>query len=110
LEYEPVELKFSSQFIVGQSILLCPQCSFEYLHVTKVAIHRGSDKTTIVKDKITIEDNVNTSRGVTIAIEYLGECGHRGEIVFQFYKGNVEVFHRYLPIVEHGDIEDIFRD
>ena len=108
--YEQIELKFSSEFVGGASILLCPQCGFEYLHIAKATIHRCRDKIIIIEDNIAIKEEENTSRGVTITIEYLGECGHHGEIIFQFYKGNVEVFHRRLPELEQGYVMDIFRD
>jgi len=110
-------VKWYEQTQPGQSFLLCPQCGFEFLHITKVSVHRGEDKITITGDNISIEEQKNTSRGVIIVIEYKGECIHCGEIILHFYKGNVEVNHRPLkdrPTDEHGmfkdDIDDIFRD
>jgi hypothetical protein len=72
MESEPVELKFSSTVTGGTSVLLCPQCGFEYLHIVKATIHRRRDKITVVRDNVTIKDEANTSRGATITIEYLG--------------------------------------
>lgn len=106
---ESIKLKFSNKFIIGRSLLLCPQCNFEYLHIIKTTVHRRRDKISIVKENISIKDEINTSRGVTITIEYLCESNHRGEIIFHFYKGNVEVYHRCLPPAPH-DLQDIFRD
>jgi len=101
----------------GQSLLLCPQCGYEFLHITKVSVHRGEDKITITGDNISIDEQKNTSRGVIIVIEYEGECVHRGEIILHFCKGNVYVYHDPLedrPIDEHGMFKDskdeIFRD
>jgi len=109
MENEPFELKFSSEFYADRRFLLCQQCGYEYIHITRVAVHRGRDKITIVEDNISVKDEPNTSRGTIVTIEYLGECNHRGEIIFHFYKGNVEVYHRCLPF-ELGNMDDIFRD
>jgi hypothetical protein len=101
--------------------LLCPQCGDEFLHITKVSVHRGEDKITITSGNVSIDEQKNDSRGVIIEIEYLGECIHRGVITFHFYKGNVEVHHKPLKDrrVENGvfvnmltgsEPDDIFRD
>lgn len=111
MEFESVELKFSGNFVIGQSILLCPQCNFEYLHIISVSIHRGDDKITISADEVSIINEKNMTRGVTVSIEYSGECGHHGLIIFHFYKGNIETYHQSLPEPPQPmESKDLFRD
>jgi hypothetical protein len=96
--------------------LLCPQCGYEFLHITRVSVHRGEDRVTITGENVSMEAKKNNNRGVEIEIEYEGECEHRGRIVFHFYKGNVQVY--YYPLEDRpmkdgmftDSANDIFRD
>jgi len=109
--WEPLELRFSTGFVGGQSILLCPQCDFEFLHIIQTSVHRGDDKIIIGADEVSIIDEKNTTRGSMVSIEYAGECGHHGVISFHFYKGNIETHHKRLPeLSEPLDFNDLFRD
>lgn len=95
-----------------EDILKCPQCkSSAHLHLISASVHRKNDKTTVSNEGITIKEEENKTRGVTIALEYQCEnYGHHGKIIYQFHEGEVFIEHQILMPVGMVDLEDIWRD
>lgn len=101
-------------------ILLCPQCNGNNgrnLHITEASVHRGDDIITVACNRVSLKAKKNRARGVIITLEYEGECGHHGLIVFHFCKGNTFVHHRPLSgildekgMLHYSKKGDIFRD
>jgi hypothetical protein len=112
-EWKTLELKFKDGGWLGhrdrKNELLCPQCDFNYLHIVRVIVARKSDDIVVEKDKVEVRKGGSPTRGNVIAMEYVGECGHRGLIIFNFHEGNVHVWHRKLPESKRNR-EDIYRD
>ena len=100
--WETLELKISNYEVI------CPQCDFNYLHIVKVIVARKSDEIVVEKDRVEVRKGGSPTRGNVIAMEYVGECGHHGLIIFNFHKGNVQVWHRKLPEPKRHR-EDIYR-
>ena len=65
------------------SMLVCPDCGFEYIHI-------GEPR------KVSGNDNYDawSGRGDLLVIPFSGECGSEWEICFGFHKGNTDVFVR----------------
>lgn len=101
-------VQFDAPDTFGGTTLKCPQCGFSYLHPVSLSVHRGNDKTTIDGESITIKQEENKTRGVTIIMEYVCENKDHGKLIFQFYKGHVEVHHEVLEPIEEW--ETIWRD
>jgi len=100
-----------------QCILVCPLCEGENLHIIEASIWRGNDKISVTSNRVSIEEKKNEERGVIITLEYEGECGHHGLIIFHFYKGNTFVYYRPLAnisdeegMLHYSEKGDIFRD
>jgi uncharacterized protein YbaR (Trm112 family) len=100
-----------------QRILVCPFCKGENLHITEASIHRGDDIITVTSNRVLVEEKKNEERGVIITLEYEGECGHHGLIIFHFYKGNTFFYYRPLAkisdekgMLHYSEKGDIFRD
>lgn len=85
-----------SKITSDETTLKCPECGDEHLHIVSVDVHRGNDKTTISNEAITVKEEKNETRGVTITLEYVCENGHHGKIIFQFHKGMSYVTHESL--------------
>ncbi len=85
-----------------RTVLKCPQCNFEYFHPVSISVYCKNEKTSISSTGITITNEENNTRGVTIALEYACESGYHGVITFQFYKD----WQRYIimnsPRILHG--------
>jgi hypothetical protein len=106
-----IETKVDFVNLGDVTMLKCPQCAFEYLHPISVSVHRGDDKTTVTSESVIVKEEKNEKRGVTITMEYACENGHHGNLIFQFYKGNIEVHHESLePFKSNEDWNTIFRD
>lgn len=97
--------------------LACPFCEGENLHITEASIHRGEDIITVTSNCISVDKKKNEERGVIITLEYEGECGHHGLIIFHFYKGNTFIYYRPLAkisdekgVLHYSEKGDIFRD
>ena len=112
-DWETLELKFKDGGWIGHqdrnNELLCPQCEFNFLHIVKVIVARRTDDIIVEKDSVEIRKGGSPTRGNVIAMEYVGECGHHGLIIFNFHKGNIHVWHKKLPESEK-ELEDIYRD
>lgn len=65
------------------SMLVCPDCGFEYNHI-------GEPR------KVSGNDNYDAwaGRGDLLVIPFSGECGSEWEMCFGFHKGNTDVFVR----------------
>jgi predicted ATP-dependent protease len=106
----------------GEGLLLCPQCKGnsceEFMHIIQATVHRGEDKITVTSKNVSIDAEKNILRGTVIALEYEGECGHHGEIILHFYKGNTFIYHQPLRDIigedghslQYSEKGDIFRD
>ncbi len=94
--------------VVGDLFLACPKCGHDYVHMTKVTVHRKNDLTEITNEGIKVTENKNTSRGVRVTIRYDCEYGHVGNIVLYFHKGMTYFEHEELPETER--LPDIWRD
>lgn len=92
-------VSLESEVLSGDTVLKCPQCGFEYLHPISVSVHRKNDKTIVTNEAITIKQEENKTRGVTIIMEYCCENGDHGELIFQFYKGAIRVEHKPLELI-----------
>ena len=100
-----------------QCILVCPFCEGENLHIIEASIHRRDDIVTVASKRVLVEEKKNENRGVIIALEFEGECGHHGQIVLHFYKGNTFIYHHPLAkisdekgVLHYSEKGDIFRD
>ena len=100
-----------------QCILVCPFCKGENLHIIEASIHRGDDIVTVTRNCVSVKEKKNEERGVIIMLEYEGECGHHGQIIFHFYKGNTFVHYHPLAkisdengMLHYSEKGDIFRD
>lgn len=84
--------------------LSCPVagCGSENHHIQAVAVNRGGEVVLIEGDEAPRTFITHpTGRGSSVWIEFLGECGHRWALHFQFHKGAVF----YAPEVR-GEIDD----
>jgi len=105
-------VQFEASDTFGGTTLKCPQCGGSNLHPVSVSVHRGNDKTLIDSESITIKEEKNKTRGVTIIMEYCCEDQHdHGKLIFQFYKGNIGVHHEALkPFESYKDWNTLWRN
>jgi hypothetical protein len=107
--------------------LVCPTCIRKgkvnmfsmHIHPMEVRVVAHDKTVTINREGITTTEEMTEDlrkakgHGVRIVIKYNCECGHIGEIIFQFHKGNTYVFHRFLEEIDSDDerwCEEIWRD
>jgi hypothetical protein len=96
----------------GDTLLLCPVCKFDYVHIEKAEIDQNSLKTHVAKEAcVNIERKASTGlRGSMIRIWFWCENRHRFEMFFRFHKG------RTFTEVEQGkdhngnDVKELWRD
>jgi hypothetical protein len=94
--------------------LRCPECGFEYVHLTRVKVATGDGVTIIengetrhVQRETAEVHEARSNRGVRIFIEYACEEAHHGAIILQFHKGVTFVEHESLPEIK--DWKEIWR-
>ena len=106
-----VNVEFQEDESRDYSTLDCPQCGFNFVHPIAVNILRGTDITIINSKGITVSEEKNKNRGVTITLEYACENYHHGELIFQFNKGETITWHNALkPFENNGEYETIWRN
>ena len=88
---------------------VCPICSDNYAHLSKVAINKGGSITVIDHSRKEEIKGRPTGRGVSVWIHFRGECGHGWHKRWQFHKGMtfVDVVPEDKPA---PDINTLWRD
>ena len=94
----------------------CPNCGYGWVHPVAVYVRTDMELHTITCKGHEVQSTFSTwpcsktpPRGVIIAREYLGECGHRWLETEQFHKG--EVFQGRMDLVSYvGPTETIWRN
>ncbi len=111
---EKVEIPSTEDY---ECILVCPFCKGENLHIIEASIHRRDDIVTVTRNRVLVKEKKNENRGAIIALESEGECGHHGQIVLHFHKGNTFIYYHPLAkisdakgVLHYSKKSDIFRD
>src|SRR5437879_6403333 len=94
----------------NESAILCPVCGDDGVHIASVEVDRGGSVLTVPSQtEAILSQRARTARGVVLAIEMWGECGHRFVVRLQFHKGTTFLVVDSRPEVGPAVCHDLWR-
>lgn len=81
-----------------RTYLVCPACSCECVHPTRVEIDRGGDVVDVDADGVGFASRASSARGVIILLHFTCEEGDEFVVSLKFHKGTTFVAWRLLSV------------
>lgn len=96
------------------TLLRCPVCSTDCVHLQSVQINRGGEITSVDQSGTKVKAGSPSGRGARVEIVLWCESGHDWRHCLQFHKGSVsfenQVAIEDCPRCREASISDLWRD
>ena len=97
-----------------ETMLKCPYCGIEEIHIQAVKVNRNGEVTVVDRDGTKMRSESPSGRGARVELTLWCEGGHKWRHSLQFHKGNVFVENEVLidgcPTCLEAFTSDLWRD